>query len=122
MSKHRVTTQILNTDDMIDINNFFSFPDDIVIKKERAKARQLRGSQWWKRKRSSGICHYCEERFPPKELTMDHVIPLSRGGRSEKFNLVPCCKDCNTQKQRMLPAEWDEYMQRLRADKKNRPE
>jgi len=107
---------------MIDIKKIFSFPDDATLKKERAKARQLRASQWWKRKRSSGICHYCGEIFSPKALTMDHVIPLSRGGRSEKFNLVPCCKECNTQKQRMLPVEWDEYMERLRADKKNRPE
>jgi len=100
---------------MTDIQ-FFSFPDDAALKKERAKARQLRAGQWWKRKRSAGICHYCGKRFPPKELTMDHVIPLSRGGRSEKFNLVPCCKACNTQKQRMLPAEWDEYIERLRDD------
>jgi len=107
---------------MTDIKKKFSFPDDATLKKERAKARQLRNSQWWKRKRSSGICHYCGENFSPKELTMDHVIPLSRGGRSEKFNLVPCCKECNTQKQQMLPTEWDEYMGRLRADKKNRPE
>jgi 5-methylcytosine-specific restriction endonuclease McrA len=107
---------------MTDIDIFFSFPDDIVTKKERAKARQLRASQWWKRKRSAGICHYCGKSFPPKELTMDHVIPLSRGGRSEKFNLVPCCKACNTQKQRMLPAEWDEHMARIAADKKNRPD
>lgn len=52
--------------------------------------------------------------FPPKELTMDHVIPLSRGGRSEKFNLVPCCKACNTQKRQMLTAEWDEYLETLK--------
>jgi len=97
--------------------DFFIPPDDGQLKKERARARQLRGGQWWKRKRSTGICHYCGGNFPPKELTMDHVIPLSRGGRSEKFNLVPCCKACNTQKKRMLPAEWDEYMARLRGIK-----
>lgn len=102
--------------------DFFSISGDAALKKERAKARQLRASQWWKRKRSSGICHYCRGNFPPKELTMDHEIPLSRGGRSEKFNLVPCCKACNTQKQRLLPAEWNEYMERLQADKNNRPE
>ena len=92
----------------------YFFCDDAVLKKERSKARQLRASQWWKRKRSSGICHYCRERFPPKELTMDHVIPLARGGRSEKFNLVPCCKDCNSQKRQLLPAEWDAYLDTLK--------
>ncbi len=88
----------------------FSFYDDSFLKKERNKARQLRSSQWWKRKRSDGICHYCKNTFEPKELTMDHVIPIARGGKSEKFNLVPCCKTCNTQKKQMLPSEWDTYM------------
>lgn len=58
---------------------YFTFTDERVLKKERARARELRASQWWKRKRSSGICHYCKGEFPPKELTMDHVIPIARG-------------------------------------------
>lgn len=99
---------------MANMDPYFTFNDDGMLKKERAKARQLRGTQWWKRKRASGICHYCRGNFPPKELTMDHVIPLARGGRSEKFNLVPCCKDCNTQKRQMLPAEWDAYLETLK--------
>ena len=46
-------------------------------------------------------------------LTMDHVIPLARGGRSTKDNLVPCCKDCNTRKKSSLPVEWEDYMNDL---------
>ncbi|WP_300456458.1 HNH endonuclease [Desulfobacula sp.] len=92
------------------MNPFTWFIDEAVLKKERDKARKLRGSQWWKRKRALGICHYCKHIFLPKDLTMDHVIPLARGGKSEKFNLVPCCKDCNTKKKQQLPAEWDAYM------------
>lgn len=92
----------------------FSYQDDdIILKQEREKARKLRSSQWWKRKRSHGICHYCGRQFPVKELTMDHVIPLARGGKSERINVVPCCKECNTRKKQLLPAEWDEYMQTL---------
>ncbi len=92
------------------MNDYLIPPDETFIKKERDKARKLRTSQWWKRKRSSGICHYCNNNFPPNELTMDHVIPLSRGGKSQKFNLVPCCKECNTKKKQLLPFEWEEYM------------
>ena len=92
------------------------FVDETEVRKQRHKARQLRSSQWWKRKRSGGICHYCRKKFPPKELTMDHIIPVSRGGKSEKFNLVPCCKGCNTQKKQMLPTEWDQYMASLRKN------
>jgi 5-methylcytosine-specific restriction enzyme A len=93
------------------MDNSFLCMDDIFVKKEREKARKLRNSQWWKRKRSSGVCHYCSKTFAPSELTMDHIIPLARGGRSEKFNLVPCCKACNTNKQQLLPCEWQAYME-----------
>ncbi|MBP1686314.1 MAG: endonuclease family protein [Deltaproteobacteria bacterium] len=77
------------------------------IKRERAKARELRQSQWWKRRRGAGLCHYCGRKFPPRELTMDHLVPLIRGGRSTKGNLVPACKDCNNQKKHQLPFEWE---------------
>jgi len=96
------------------MDDLYSFTDDAFIKKERDKARQLRSSQWWKRKRSSGICHYCKKHFIPGELTMDHVIPISRGGKSQKFNLVPCCKECNTKKKQLMPFEWEEYMNSLK--------
>ena len=92
------------------MDQFFTFTDEAFLKKERDKARKLRKSQWWKRKRSSGICHYCNNNFLPKELTMDHIIPLARGGKTQKFNLVPCCKECNTKKKQLLPSEWEEYM------------
>lgn len=94
---------------------FISEVTEEEIKKERAKARQLRQSQWWKRKRSEGVCYFCHEKFPPKELTMDHIIPLIRGGKSAKGNVVPSCKECNNKKKHMLPLEWEEYLERLRA-------
>ncbi len=89
------------------------FVDELFLKKERAKARKLRHTQWWKRKCDKGVCHYCGQPVRPGDLTMDHLIPLVRGGRSEKFNLVPCCKDCNSKKQQMLPWEWNVYLDRL---------
>ena len=92
------------------MNQFFAFTDEDLLKKERDATRKLRSSQWWKRKRSSGICHYCQKTFLPKELTMDHIIPLARGGKTQKFNVVPCCKSCNTRKKQLLPWEWEEYM------------
>jgi 5-methylcytosine-specific restriction endonuclease McrA len=84
--------------------------DEISIKKERRKARELRHSQWWKRKRAKGKCHYCERSFPPHSLTMDHIVPLARGGKSTKGNLAACCKKCNNQKKHLLPMEWEKYL------------
>ena len=75
------------------------------IRRERQKARELRASQWWKRKRAAGICHHCGGKFPPRELTMDHVVPVVRGGKSTKGNLVPSCKKCNTERKYQLPFE-----------------
>ncbi|MDA3899351.1 MAG: HNH endonuclease [Spirochaetes bacterium] len=83
----------------------------VNVEEEKQKARKLRSSSWWKRKMGDGHCYYCREQFKPSELTMDHLIPLARGGRSEKNNLVPCCKECNSKKKYMMPFEWDEYLQ-----------
>ena len=85
---------------------YFEFvADPAHIAKERAKAKELRKSAWWQRKTQKGICAYCEKPFPPKALTMDHIVPLARGGRSNKGNLVPSCKDCNNKKKLATPAE-----------------
>jgi len=85
------------------------------LKRERGKARALRQSQWWKRKLSPGVCHYCGRQVGARRLTMDHVVPLIRGGKSSRSNVVPACKDCNTQKQLLLPVEWEVYLRRLAA-------
>lgn len=67
-------------------------------KKEKVKAQKLRASQWWKNQLGRGICYHCECRFHPSELTMDHLVAIARGGKSEKGNVVPSCKECNTKK------------------------
>ena len=92
---------------------WFDGIDDNVIRREKDKARQLRKTGWWRQKISVGKCHYCTKQFPPKELTMDHILPLARGGQSTKGNIVPACKECNTKKKSMLPLEWEEYMESL---------
>ncbi|MBN1228011.1 MAG: HNH endonuclease [Deltaproteobacteria bacterium] len=80
------------------------------IERQKQKARKLRQSAWWKRKISDGRCYYCGRIFDKAELTMDHIVPLVRGGKSTKGNIVPACKECNNKKKYLLPMEWDEYM------------
>ena len=87
-------------EDWIDIQK-----DDAHVAREREKARELRKSAWWKEQLSRGVCHYCGGKFPPEELTMDHIVPVARGGRSVRGNVVPCCKKCNNEKKYMTPAE-----------------
>lgn len=83
------------------------------IARERRKASEIRKSQWWKNQKGKGLCYYCTKRFHPSQLTMDHVVPLVRGGKSTKNNIVTCCKDCNNNKKHMLPLEWEAYMSAL---------
>ncbi|MFN8791676.1 MAG: HNH endonuclease [Bdellovibrionales bacterium] len=77
---------------------FFAAAPPEHQKREKAKARELRASAWWKGQLGKGICYHCEQRFKPSELTMDHLIPIARGGKSDKKNCVPSCKECNTKK------------------------
>lgn len=90
--------------------------DDAAIKREREKARVIRKQGWWQSRISRGKCHYCGKTVPPKELTLDHIVPLARGGRSSKGNCVPACKECNNQKKNLLPLEWDAYLARIREE------
>ena len=58
-----------------------------------------------KQKIESGVCHYCGGSFSADALTMDHIVPISRGGKSTRANLVPACKKCNSNKKYYTPAE-----------------
>ena len=98
---------------MTSFEYYFEKESDDHVKRERAAAKQLRSSQWWKNRLGNGLCHYCKGRFKPKELTMDHIIPIIRGGTSTRRNVVPCCPKCNQQKKYLLPSEWAEYLDRM---------
>ena len=94
-----------------------SYEIDIVteeeLRREKEKARSLRRTHWWNRKIQGGLCYYCHREVGREQLTMEHVVPLSRGGKSKKGNIVPACKECNNKKRSMLPIEWEEYLRTL---------
>lgn len=90
-----------------------AFTDPARIRKEREKANQLKKSQWWLTLRNKGICHYCGRQFPPSKITMDHIVPIARGGESTRGNIVPACPDCNRAKKLGIPAE--ELLKKLGA-------
>lgn len=70
-----------------------------------------RGSQWRRDvmtkllKKHRNRCYYCERQFKSVELTLDHKVPLSRGGNNAIGNLVPSCWPCNQEKGDRMPWE-----------------
>ena len=95
------------------MSDFYAPIDPDLLRRERARARELRATQWWKRRIADGTCYYCRNQVGIRALSMDHLVPLGRGGRSVRGNVVPACKDCNSRKQSLLPVEWQEYLTRL---------
>ncbi len=55
--------------------------------------------------RDHNTCQFCGRIFPASELTLDHVMPRSRGGRSSWENLVASCYQCNNSKGDRTPEE-----------------
>ena len=55
--------------------------------------------------RDKNICQYCSKLFSYSELTMDHIIPKSRGGEKSWTNIVTSCKKCNSAKGNRTPQE-----------------
>ncbi len=60
--------------------------------------RDAKKSRWWQQKCVSGLCYYCGKKFPIKELTLDHIVPLARGGTTTPGNVVAACRACNKDK------------------------
>ena len=55
--------------------------------------------------RDGYTCQYCADSFPTSELTFDHVVPVSQGGRKDWENIVTCCVSCNRSKGGRTPQE-----------------
>ena len=80
------------------MNDLF-MPESLdYIKKEREKARLLKKTRWWREKLQKGLCYHCGKTFSPVSLTMDHLVPLVRGGKTGKNNTVVSCQKCNSEK------------------------
>lgn len=62
--------------------------------------------------RDQYTCQYCNKQFGAGDLTLDHVVPRSRGGNNTWENLVACCLRCNNRKGDRLPVEAQMRLQR----------
>lgn len=82
-----------------------SFPMPSVIRLNRYVSAPYKGVTLTRQnifKRDNFECQYCGKR---KDLTLDHVIPSSRGGQHTWLNLVTACKSCNARKGDFTPEE-----------------
>jgi len=84
----------------------FKIPSVIVLKRVVKYISSTlyvnRNNIFW---RDKNQCQYCGIIETPKELTLDHIIPKSRGGKNTWKNLVTCCKKCNQEKRDRTPEE-----------------
>ena len=71
-----------------------------IKRKRRTWSKNLREKVYQK---SNHVCHYCESKFKSEQLTLDHFIPLSKGGEDCFDNLKTACKRCNFAKKGIHP-------------------
>jgi len=82
----------------------FEVPAVVALKSYR-KRKRAAFTRYHVFLRDEFTCQYCGNRFAPKDLTFDHVIPRSRGGRSEWTNIVAACGADNLRKGNLTPAQ-----------------
>jgi 5-methylcytosine-specific restriction enzyme A len=89
--------------------SFYQLGDDEPLRRhirvERERGKKLRKTPWWKAQIHDGKCHFCHKPVGAENLTMDHVVPLARGGSSTRGNVVPACFACNRHKKLTTPVE-----------------
>ncbi|MFA5592394.1 MAG: HNH endonuclease [Micavibrio sp.] len=83
----------------------FKLPSVLVLKDYIPAARKPAFTRFNVFLRDEWHCQYCGSAFRTKDLTFDHVIPKSRGGRTSWANIVTACRPCNTRKGHEMPGE-----------------
>lgn len=83
----------------------FRVPEMIMVMTGRMPSFQVRCTRLNVFRRDAHACQYCGERPKRTDLTIDHVMPSSRGGLNNWTNCVTACKECNTRKGNRTPEE-----------------
>lgn len=82
----------------------FALKEKIRRAKKRANGGSFRKKDWLRMlNKYNGLCAYC---YKKKATTIDHIIPVKRGGTSFIGNLLPACFSCNSSKQDKTIFEW----------------
>ena len=78
-------------------------PSVIALKEFVPMARRQAFTRFNVFLRDRFACQYCNEPYPAHELTFDHIVPRSKGGRTTWENVVTACQTCNLLKGDRLP-------------------
>ncbi len=78
------------------------FPVPSVIRRRREQSGMKRLRIYM---RDKFRCQYCGEKKAATALTLDHIMPRSRGGDNSPVNIVTACVPCNNRKSNRTPAE-----------------
>ncbi|MFP6673679.1 MAG: HNH endonuclease [Pirellulaceae bacterium] len=97
----RSTSEVIRTGSLV-----LRIPEVVVLTRfDRVAEQAVSFSRRNLYKRDKFTCQYCGAQPGPAELTVDHVIPRSKGGETSWENCVLACVDCNSHKANRTPAE-----------------
>mmetsp|Transcript_19508 Transcript_19508/g.32605 ORF Transcript_19508/g.32605 Transcript_19508/m.32605 type:complete len:379 (-) Transcript_19508:323-1459(-) len=95
----------------------FPLPSVIALKRFQKKPTQVPVmTRKYLLLRDDFQCQYCGDQFSPRELTLDHVFPRSKGGKLTWRNTVCACQDCNYKKGSTLPQDLRKLGMKLRRE------
>lgn len=101
VSKHREAGRYIQTPDLA-----IRIPEVIILRDFNGFfKKEVRFSRRNIFERDKNTCQYCAKRLPKADLTIDHVIPQSKGGRDSWQNLVLACVRCNVFKANRTPEQ-----------------
>lgn len=77
----------------------------VLTEFDRLPRREVKFSRRNVYLRDQGLCGYCGRHGRPEDMTLDHVQPVSRGGKSTWDNILLACRECNARKDNRTPEE-----------------
>jgi len=92
-------TSMKNDDCIRTVSKIIKIPRVImVVRYDKVPCKEVKFNRYNIFKRDKAQCQYCGLSFARQELTIDHVVPKSLGGKTIWNNVVCCCIKCNRQK------------------------
>jgi 5-methylcytosine-specific restriction endonuclease McrA len=104
--------EVVDVYEEIDINSprmTYKLPKVLKLLCRHKSTMKVRFTRLHVFSRDDFTCQYCVKEFSYGELTLDHIVPLSRGGQTSWENVVSACKKCNGRKGNKMPDEAKMY-------------